>query len=403
MTISSKELQSLNLIGEQVKKCLIEIVNKLPANVKTIRGMGIFLNYNNSNCQRVLKTINHQGNGLSAICLIPGISALQDFILKTKPFLEDKAYQQYQQTIESLSTAIKQNYGSHAKLKRFITNSQPQSEIKPTQSALSKRKEFFYSAKKLLDSSVDELFTGHIVTENTEDKRFLHEIAMISKSRIFREKKAAPCVLFYTHPQPAHFLKPSIITKNSVIQGRNFQVGVVNEYSTSNLLDFYANFSPSNLGLVFNDIPNENPFDATFLFSNPDEMDNPLEESCQCSSTFISIKSPTKKLTMVVFLERKIDMCSSVNIGCYHSTDKVEDKRLRDSDEWTKHLPGVPELRIINFNSIMGREDVSAKAIEYSNYMFNYAQLNPQDFVCYFMEVDYPIWSSTYRIYFDHS
>jgi len=402
MPLSNKELQTLTGLGDQIRCSLAKIIEVLPADVNTIRGMGAFLNYNNSNCQRVLKTINYQGHGLSVICYIPGIAALNEFILKTKPFIEAKEYQKATQSIECLSAIIKQNFGSHAKLKRLILDDELAQQQAPVIPALVKRHNFFNSAKQLLGASVDELFSGHILSENTNDKNFLHEIAMISKMGVYREEKSAPCVLFYTHPQPDNFSKPSVITKDSFVQNNEFQIGIVNEYSTANLLDFYANFSPSNLGLVFNDIPDKNPFDATFLFSNPDEISNPLVEKSTCSSTFISIKSPTKKLTMAVFLERKIDLRSSVNIGCYNSTEKVENKVLRDSDSWTEHLPSVPDLKVVNLDSPMARENISPKIIEYTNYMFNYAQLNRQDFVCYLMEVEYPIWSSTYRIYFDH-
>jgi hypothetical protein len=402
MPLSKKELQALTNLGDQIKCSLASVVEVLPADVNTIRGMGTFLNYNNSNCQRVLKTINHEGDGLSVIGFIPGTSALNDFMLKAKPYIEDKEYQQATQSIKSLAVLIKQSFGSHAKLKKLISADELEQKKIPVIPALVKRQDFFNSAKQLLGTSVDELFSGHILSENTQDKSFLHEIVMISKLGVYREEKSAPCVLFYTHPQPDNFNKPSVITQSSIVQNNEFQIGIVNEYSTANLLDFYANFSPSNLGLVFNDIPDKNPFDATFLFSNPDEISNPLVEKSACSSTFISIKSPTKKLTMAVFLERKIDLRSSVNIGCYHSTEKVENKVLRDSDAWTEHLPSVPDLKIVNLDSPMARASLSPKIIEYTNYMFNYAQLERQDFSCYLMEVDYPIWSSTYRIYFDH-
>ena len=278
MPLSKKDLQTLTKLGDQIKRSLADIIEELPAEVNTIRGMGAFLNYNNSNCQRVLKTINHQGSGLSIICFIPGISALNEFILKTKPFIGNDEFQKASQSIENLAVIIKQSFSSHAKLKRLILDDELEQQQTPAITALAKRHDFFNSAKQLLGASVDELFSGHILSENTKDKNFLHEIAMISKLGVFREKKSAPCVLFYTHPQPDNFNKPSVVTKNSVVQNNEFQIGIVNEYSTDNLIDFYASFSPSNLGLVFNDIPDKNPFDATFLFSNPDEISNPLVE-----------------------------------------------------------------------------------------------------------------------------
>jgi len=154
---------------------------------------------------------------------------------------------------------------------------------------------------------------------------------------------------------------------------------------------------------VFNDFANGNNFNATFLFSNPDELANPLVHKSKCSSTSISIKNPTKKLMMLVFLEKKLDMRSMVNVGCYSGNQKVEEGKLRSDDMWTERLPEFPELRIVQPNS-PDAQSISGMAIgELSDYLFNFSNLDKKDFACYLLEVDHPIWSSTYRVYFEHS
>lgn len=333
------------------------------------------------------------------LCLVPGYQAMREFLLKGKPYIKRSTYQSANAAIESFNTIIKRHYQSHAKLKKLIENNQP-SHLNA--SNVDKRKAFYHASKHLLGASVERLFSGHILQENSENAEFLHEIVMISKKGIERNKSAAPCVLYYTHPHPEDFNKPDLITKQSTVKGNTFSIGIVDEHSTENLIDSYVNFSPTNLGLAFDDLKDGVPFDATFLFSNPDEIQNPLFENTQCSSTFISVKSPTQKLTMAIFLERKIDLQSSVNIGCYHSPEKVEDKKLRDSDAWTEHLPGDPELKLVNLDSPIRNSNISNEVIELSDYMFSYANLDRKNFVCYLMDVEYPIWSSTYRVYFDH-
>lgn len=395
-------MDELDKLGEQLQLALSSIVNSLPTEAQTIREMSSFLDYNSSNSQRILKAINHKGGGSYVLCLVPGVSAINEFLLKSRPHVDEHDYKRGLEVAQKFAKTIKERYSSHAELKRLLSRNNAIQITEPVKTDLDNRKDFFRSAKQLLGASVDSLFSGHILLENKDDNKFLHEIVMISKKAVQRKKNSAPCVLFYTHPHPENFNKPELINKKSKVNRDEFNIGIVDEHSTDNLIDSYVSFSPTNLGLAFDDLKEGQPFDATFMFSNPDEIQNPLAKETLCSSTFISVKSPTKKLTMVVFLERKIDMCSSVNIGCYHSSEKVEDKSLRDSDAWTEHLPGAPELKLVNLDSPIRNTNIPEQVIELSDYMFNYAELDRKNFVCYLMEVEYPIWSSTYRIYFDH-
>ena len=298
---------------------------------------------------------------------------------------------------------IEKHAKSHSGLKRLLNQSQQKSTVKKASlSKDEKLKQFYESAQILMGSSVDTLFCGHILTKNSLDNKYLHEIAMISKFGVRQENKVQSC-LFHTRPKGSDCESLEPITSLSKAGNSQFSVGVSQEHSTPGLIDSYANFSASNLGFVFNPIPNVDAIDATFLVSNPDELLNPMVDVSKSSSTYISIKMPTKKLVMAVFLDRKIDMCSSVSVGCFNSRQQVDDKARRASDLWSHHLPDIPELRIVDFELQKLTSSEYCKTTELTDYMFNFAQLDRKDFVCYLIDVDYPIWSSTYRMYFEHS
>jgi hypothetical protein len=105
----------------------------------------------------------------------------------------------------------------------------------------------------------------------------------------------------------------------------------------------------------------------------------------------------------LVFLDKAIDMRSTVNVGCYQGNQKVDDGHLKASDMWTERLPSFPDLKIVNLLSPNISSSSSLNIVELTDYQFKFAQLDKQNFVCYMMEINYPIWSSTYRIYFEHS
>lgn len=403
--LEKEDLIALNRTGENLKSVLRHLVDKFPASAQTISGMSNWLDYNRSNCQRILNGINKSRDGKEVLCYLPGQAGLKEFLVQVdKKPLEQQLILQAQSAVESFNVQIKKYARSHAELKRLLSNKPVKNNLdKHLLSAEEKREQHYLASKQIIGSSVETLFSCYILKESDENKEYLQEVAMISKQNIVRSKAAPPFVQFYTHPHPEGFTVPENLTLHSRIKPSHFHIGVVNEYSTAGLLSAYSSYSPSNSGIVFNDLEGVDKFDATFLFSNPDELANPLEHQSKCSSTSISIKNPTKKLVMLVFLEKKLDMRSSVNVGCYSGNQKVKEGKLRSDDMWTERLPEFPELKVLHPDSPGAQFNGTIPIGEMSDYVFSFAELNKKDFTCYLLDVDFPIWSSTYRIYFEHS
>lgn len=402
MPLQQSDLTSLNQLGEQIKSALIEIIHQFPKHAQTIGGLSEFLIYNRSNAQRIINAVNKSKSGTDVLCQLPGIASLTEFCEKSAMHCLENQPDDLQNLIDIFQKNIKLHGRSHTKLKRILSTKVPVTNRTSAPAENNKREVLYQAVKDLIGASVDTLFCSYILSDSEKNNKHLQEIAMISKFGVVRENFAPPFVQFYTHPHPHDFVKPNKITANSTVNNKGFSIGVVEEYSTSGLLAAYSSYSPSNSGIVFDNFSKNKPFNATFLFENPDELANPITHHSHCSSTSISIQNPTKKLVMLVFLDKKIDMRSTVNVGCYQGNQKVEDGKLRASDMWTERLPEFPELKIVNPLSTQITSTSALNIVELTDYQFDFAQLNKQNFVCYMMEIDYPIWSSTYRIYFEH-
>jgi len=407
MLLEKEDLIALNRTGENLKNVLRHIVTEFPHSAQTITGMSHWLEFNRSNCQRILNGLQKSKNGQQVLCLLPGIAGLQEFLLQvSKRKLEAQLILEASKAIEVFDGQIKKYARSHAELKRILgDNSVKSNQYNTSLSAMEKREQHYLASKQLIGSSVDTLFSCYVIKENDAHSEFLQEVAMISKRGIQRSKASPPFVQFYTHLHPEGFTAPENITKQSLIDTSKFHIGVIDEFSSKGFLQAYSSYSTSNSGIVFNDIEGNDcaPFDATFLFSNPDELANPLVHKSQCSSTSVSIKNPTKKLITLVYLEKKIDRCSTVNVGCYSSNQKVKEGKLRADDMWTERLPEFPELNVLHPDSPRARISNEFEIGEMTDFLFSYSNFNKNDFVCYLLEVDFPIWSSTYRVYFEHS
>jgi hypothetical protein len=405
MSLEQKDLIDLNRTGEHLKNTLRNIIIKFPPTAQTIAGMSKWLDFNRSNCQRILNGVYKAKSGQQVLCYLPGIAGLEDFLIQaTKQEHELQLLVDAKNAIELFDKQIRKYARSHAELKRLLDERVSTFGLKHgALTAQEKRKKHFVASKQLVDTAIDTLFSCYILKENQQNKNFLCEISMISKQKISRTEVSLPFVQFYTPPHSSDFNAPEKITAQSKIETDGFHVGVVEEYSALGLLEAYSSYSPSNSGLVFNGLPSGEPFDATFIFTNSNELANPLMNKSECSSTSISIKNPTQKLIMLVFLEKKLDMRSTVNIGCYTGNQKVEEGKLCADDMWTERLPEFPELNVVHPSSPRAKKNQALALGEMTDYLFNFAELKKENFVCYMVEVDYPIWSSTYRLYFEHA
>ncbi|MDK2595084.1 hypothetical protein [Pseudoalteromonas obscura] len=398
MGLNQQDRTELTRLGERIQKTFIAVRDALPDHAQTIGGFTKYLDYNRSNSQRFFSACK-ANSGLQVLVELPGIHALKQLLQKLSPMLSQSLMSQVNQVVTLFVQCIENNAKSHADLKRRILA--PLHQIDDNNETTNHKAQLYKAAQALLKFSVEEIFCVYILRKNQNDPRYLQEVALISKSGINRQVGAVPFVQFYTHPHPEHFKGPIAITRTSTLQPNEFTLGVSKEYSSAGFLEAFSTYSPSNSGLVFDPLPSNNCY-VTFVFNNPDEVVNPLHQNSPCSSTSLSIKNPAKKLTMLVLLEKQIDKCSTVNIGCYHSNQKVEEGKLKASDLWTERFPEFPELKITSLEERFAHSQLQPAQKDKLRYLLDVSGTRTDDFICYATEVDYPIWSSTYRIYFEH-
>lgn len=395
MKLAQEDLIALNRFGERYQQLLHQIFAQLPPKARSISGLGKYTGYNRSNSQRIVNAHNAK-DGLKVICALPGIEGQIEFAAKIARFVSDTQSATLHVLIEDFEAVIERFARSHASLKRLLAT---YTNIQATDDNLPLRRQLYQSSELLLGSHIDNLFCCYALTQSKDNRLFLHEHALISKQGITRTPKSPPFVQFYTHDHPAGNLAPKLVSQHQVCTNKQFEIAIAQEFSSDGLAEQFVSYSKSNSGMVFDDVLT-GPFDATFLFSNPDELSNPLTDNNHCSSTSISIKIPTKKLTMLVLIERELDKLSSVNLGCYMGNQKVQEGKLHVSDMWTERLPDFPELKVIDLS--INQVIKAPYPQEMLDYFLAYFGLDATKYKGYLMETEYPIWSSTYRIYFEH-
>ncbi|MFT4927459.1 MAG: hypothetical protein ACI8WB_003566, partial [Phenylobacterium sp.] len=181
-----------------------------------------------------------------------------------------------------------------------------------------------------------------------------------------------------------------------------FDLGIVDRFSSSDLKDAYTGYSWASSSLVFNNLNKiQIPFDATFLFNNSHADANPLSTEATTSNHSMSMKMPTKRLAFLVFVDKRFDRRSTVSVGCYPNSMQIERTQHSSGEVWNDRFPEFPELKIVNsltsITELTGIDNADAMV----QYLFEYGELSRDDFVCYMIDVRYPIWSASYKIYFE--
>ncbi len=402
--LEKEDLIVLNRNGEQLKSVIRHLLEEFPKSARTISGMSKWLNVNRSNSQRILNSINKSHNGKDVLCMLPGVAGLKEFIEQCKrkkitPVLIVEATKAF----ETFQNNIKQYSRSHSELKRMLIDSTNDSLENSKEATASKRKKHYQVSKELIGESTEFLFATYVLKVNEKRPQCLQEIALISKQGNSRQSSARPFFQYYSHVNNPDFKKPKLLTNDSPFDDEQFSVGIVKDYSSTKLIEGYSGYSKMLSSLIFNNMKDDDkPFDATYLFHNPDEIENPLTSNTNSSSTAISIKNPTKHLIMMVFIERKLDIRSTVNVGCY-SGSNIPEGDLSVDEVWNDKLPEFPELKIVSQNSPVAVESHNKEYGHLTDYLFKHVGLDKNDYVCYLMDVSYPIWSTSYRIYFEHS
>ncbi|WP_444994349.1 hypothetical protein [Aliikangiella sp. IMCC44359] len=403
--LKKEDLIVLNRNGEQLKNVIRHLIKEFPQSACSISGMSKWLGINRSNSQRVLNAVNKSHNGSDVICMLPGVAGVTEFIEKCKKKqLSSVHIKEGIKALETFQNNIQKYSRSHSELKRLLQNTSAHDTTDySTVSTEQKRQRHYQAISDLIGESTDFLFSAHILQVHPKNSKYLQEVALISKHNVFRTNTARPFFQYYSHINEPDFKEPELLKFDDQIDCENFTVGIVEDFSSPALVEGFSGYSEKHSCLVFNNLSSkESPFNATFLFNNPDEINNPLTSDTKSSATGIAIKNPTKRLVMMVFMERKLDIRSTVNVGCY-SANPISESDLSLNDIWEDRFPEFPELKIINQDSPIANESNGFKYGHLTDYMFKYAGLDKKDFVCYLMEVSYPIWSACYRIYFEHS
>ena len=402
---SETDLIHLNRTGEQLKSAIRNLIDQMPRKAHSIAGMAKWLDANKSTCQRMLNVMNKTQDGLDVIQMVPGFEGINQFIECAKvKGIDEVLIQEAKKASKTFKADIAIFGRSHAQLKRRLAALKEKQQVQYSLStAEANRKAHYDASRMMLAESSDLTFAAMIAQPNAKDDDYYQEFAIVSRQGVSVQKQARPFMQYYSQDDLPFVSEPNVSLENVQVLEK-FDLGIVEQFSSVDLKEAYSGYSHTSSSLVFSNMDSsEKPFDATFIFNDPKDAKNPLKGHFKTTTHSISIKIPTKRLVMLVFLHKDFDRRSSVNVGCYPYSLQVERESHTYDEIWNDRFPEFPDLAIINSVTSLTEMTEVSNADEMIEYLFDYAQVSRDDYVCYMIDVNYPIWSTTYRMYFEYA
>ena len=408
MLLNDSEVAQIRRAGEHFKKVLRELFDTLPRSACSIAGLARWSGVNKSTCQRLVQALTKTNDGVDVIVTLPGSSALQQVSEQFKHLLEPSdVLPEFDRMIEQYEELILKYASSQAELKRFLVKYQSKETLSLQSYNRTLKKSAYDANKEITGESVDSYIGIHFIRQNRKDKQQLDEMIVACKLGVELSTSARPFVQsFDGNFTEIEINAPLSLSQQNRNSFNNQQSGeyLLAEYSTPGVENCYAGVGNLKNALIYNHTLHQfdrQKFDITLAYLNVKTQANPLFDDYKIVCQGEMQRSPAKRLLLMTFIEKELDLSSSVQGGCYPSSIKMHQQGHRPEDLWSERFSDSPEIKLISPEERLLSLKLKVDPLD-SMIADSFSLLGEQrdNFAGYYMDVDYPLWLTSHRIYF---
>ncbi|MFT4927790.1 MAG: hypothetical protein ACI8WB_003904 [Phenylobacterium sp.] len=411
MAFNEVELAQVRRSGEHFKKILRETFEQLPRSARSIAGLARLTGVNKSTCQRLVQALTKSHDGVDVIVTLPGQTGLRQLSDVFAGLITDQeSVQNFAQFVEQYEDLILQYASSQSELKRLLLKFQNKSTESFEAYQKKLKKSAFETNKEISGESVECYLGIHIYRVNPQDDSFIDELIVSNRSGIHLTKSARPFVQSYAGNLSKISIGDPVKLDSSNVAEQNLTVSseyLLSEFSTPDIERCYAGVGNMKNTLIYNHTlaPIEcNQFDITLARMDVKAQPNPLTDAHKIICQGQLGRSPAKRLIMMSFMAKSLDKGCTIQSGCYPTSLAVHETDHQPEDLWSERFSDSPEIKVFtpadqSLNNILKLSHVD----ELVRQSFAFIQQDPQDFVGYFSDIEYPLWLTSHRLYFEFS
>lgn len=402
--LSRKELSLIGREGERIKNGLSNLVDDFPNHAKTITGMSKWLSANKSTCQRMVETINKSVDGLQVVHSLPGPAGLKGFIdLAEAHSINPKLVEDARAVVQRFENLIYEYSRSHSALKKLINDSGTDGER--TGSKRDNRVALHEAVKAVTGESMEHSFFGCIIKENEQDSKYLQQFTLSYYEGCRASDNSRPITVpIVPGEDSVDFEKPDIISQDDHKGDSLGVASIIRELTSPSIVDHIEDFSHGENWMVVPTQTQSNSELSLGVIKNyPKEQLGPFYGGKKASCIGVHTRYPTKNLYIVCFLDKKYAMRSVANAGIYSSGSHLSNIITSPDSLWFDRFHDEADLGLSGANQDFNEKFEYPLANDLVEQLFSMSNCNREDYTCFLMRVDYPIWSTAYRMYFQYA
>ncbi|WP_444997774.1 hypothetical protein [Aliikangiella sp. IMCC44359] len=409
MVLKEVDLVQVRRSGEHFKKILRQIFEHIPRSAHSIAGLARWTGINKSTCQRLVQALTKSKDGIDVIVTLPGTNGLNQFYAKFKSLLKNKeCLDNFQSLINEYQNLIFDYATSQSELKRKLLFSKAQNSASGDTYTKKLRKVAFETNKEICGEEVDLYLGIHVTRVNKRSKNYLDEIIIANRVGVQFTKNARPFVqAFGGNHKPIQIDKPKLFSKdnlpkNKIIENSSF---LFTDFSSAGVEKCFAGVGGLGFDLIYNhtlEPINSEKFDITLANLDLKTQLNPMKKGHKVICQSISQRSPAKRLVLLSMIEKDFAKLSSIQAGCYPISIKALEMVHTPDDLWSERFSDSPEIMLFKPEE----EKLSAKSgvahiDELLAQTFMLLNDDPSNYVGFYLDVDYPLWHTAHRFYYE--
>ena len=129
---------------------------------------------------------------------------------------------------------------------------------------------------------------------------------------------------------------------------------------------------------------------------------NPKRDAYKIICQSLLQRSPAKRLVLVSLMERSLARASTVQCGSYPSSQKIHEYLHHPENLWSERFSEDPEIRLFRPDETALSGKLRMEHIdELIAFGFELLGMHSSQFDGYYIDVDFPLWLTCHRFYFE--
>ncbi|MET1256883.1 hypothetical protein [Aliikangiella maris] len=410
MVLNEVDLRQVRRIGDHFKKILREVFEHIPRSAHSIAGMSRWTGINKSTCQRLVQALTKTQDGIDVIVTLPGTSGLNQFYNRFKSLLKDEAcLEDFHQLITEYQNLIFNYASSQSELKRRLLFSRAHSTTSKDTYTEKLRKNAFELNKEISGEEVDLYLGINISRVNKRSPTYLDEIIVANRIGVQLTKHARPFVQPFSGSFREMELKdPQLFSEKDAANVKASQSGsfIFSDFSTPQIEKCFTGVGGlRNNFLIFNhtlEPVNCNKFDITITNLDIKSQSNPMRKGHKVICQNIMQRSPARRLVLLSLIERELDKYRSIQAGCYPISLKAMEIGHSPEDLWSERFADTPEIKLFNpTEELLSSKSGISHIDDLLAQTFLLIGDDPNNYVGYYLDVEYPLWQTSHRFYYE--